>query len=86
MNEKSIKPEVGEGFRTNEEFQRWVWGFLTVTVQFHNKHDHDVRVDWLQGGRSGDSWTIAPGAVDRRQVFLSHLFAARDVSTRRAKK
>ena len=31
-----------------------------------------------KNGRSGDSWAVPAGQVDRRQVFLSHLFAARD--------
>ena len=55
------QPEVVDGFRTNDEFQRWVWGFLKVTVQFRNDHDHAVRMDWLQvRQRGGGSLFLVP--------------------------
>ena len=76
---KLNQPEVMDGFRSNDDFQRWVWEFLKVNVQFRNEHPHDVRMDWIRDGRSGDSWTVKAKAIDRRRVFLSHLFAARDV-------
>mmetsp|Transcript_42184 Transcript_42184/g.85315 ORF Transcript_42184/g.85315 Transcript_42184/m.85315 type:complete len:474 (-) Transcript_42184:113-1534(-) len=82
------RPEKISGFTSNNEFQTWMWEHLKVVAIFRNDHSHEVRVFWMKGQVAESNWVVAPGETQRRIVYLSHLFVARDtrVTARHMKK
>jgi len=82
------RPEKISGFTSNNEFQTWMWEHLKVVAIFRNDHSHEVRVFWMKGQVAESNWVLAPGETQRRIVYLSHLFVARDtrVTARHMKK
>lgn len=60
-------------------FEAWLWPKLATTVNFVNEHSHSIRVFWIRGTQTFDSFELAPGAHETRTAYISHLFAARDV-------
>jgi len=63
---------------SRQEFEKWVWQQIEVSVEFFNKHDHPVEIYWIHGNRAQLQLTLPPNETANHVTMLSHEWYVRD--------
>ena len=58
--------------RSRDEWEKWVWKQLEITVEFVNNHPYAVEVLWMHGSRGHNKFTLKPGEVEIHTTMLNH--------------
>jgi hypothetical protein len=64
--------------KDRQTFEEWVWKRIEITVEFVNRHDHEVEVYWIHGSRAHITMKLQPGATAEHLTMLSHEWYFRD--------
>lgn len=64
--------------RDRNEFEKWVWKQIEVTVEFVNEHPYAVELLWMHGSRGHSKATLEPGQFVIHTTMLHHEWWVRD--------
>jgi hypothetical protein len=65
--------------RNREAFEKWMWKQIEVTIEFENRHPHEVEVLWMHGSRGSSKFHLKPGEKTTHTTMLTHEWWVRDV-------
>jgi curved DNA-binding protein CbpA len=67
--------------KTHDEFNRWMWTQIEVSIKFTNKHPHPVEIYWIHETRAHIKETLESNKTTRMTSMLTHEWWIRDART-----
>ena len=58
--------------RDREEFEKWMWKQIEVSVHFINNHHHEVELFWIHGRTAHSKGKLQPGETQWHTTMLTH--------------